>query len=174
MTRTIHDPRWSRLVPRRSALPATLSAVLALVLVGCGTSGTPALQLGNDAQAAEPVAGSSQIVLELRNDGDGDDVLVEAATPVALGVEFHLTSIDDGRASMGELDEVEVPAGESVRFRPGGLHLMMVVPDETVVLGERFDLTLSFERSDPMTVEVEVVDLLDLAEATFDDQEATS
>ncbi len=75
---------------------------------------------------------------------------------------------------MGELDEVEVPAGESVRFRPGGLHLMMVVPDETVVLGERFDLTLSFERSDPMTVEVEVVDLLDLAEATFDDQEATS
>ncbi len=161
-------------MPRRSALPTTLSAVLALALVGCGTSGTPELQMGNGAQAAEPVAGSSQIVLELRNDGDGDDALIEATTPAALGVEIHLTSIDDGRASMSELDEVEVPAGESVRFRPGGLHLMMVVPDETVVLGERFDLTLSFERSDPMTIEVEVVDLLDLAEATFDDQEASS
>ena len=167
-------------MPRRSALPTAPSAVLALVLVGCGTSGTPDVQIGNDAQAAEPVAGSSQIVLELHNHGDGDDVLVEATTPAALGVEFHLTSIDDGRASMGELDEVEIAAGESVVFRPGGLHLMMVVPDETVVLGERFDLTLTFERSEPMTVDVEVVDLLDLAEATFDEeatfeeQEATS
>ena len=161
-------------MPRRSTLPATLSAVLALALVGCGTSGTPELQVGNGAQAAEPVAGSSQIVLELRNHGDGDDALIEATTPAALGVEIHLTTIDDGRASMSELDEVELPAGESVRFRPGGLHLMMVVPDETVVIGERFDLTLTFERSEPMTIDVEVVDLLDLAEATFDEQEATS
>lgn len=158
----------------RSARITSLSAALAFVLAGCGATGTPQLRIGDDAQAAEPVAGSSQIVLELRNEGDGDDTLVEASTPAALGVEFHLTSIEDGRASMGELEEVEVPAGESVRFRPGGLHLMMVVPDETVALGERFELTLGFERSEPMTTEVEVVDLLDLAEGTFDEQEAGS
>jgi periplasmic copper chaperone A len=160
-------------VPRRSALLTALTAVLAL-LAGCGASGAPEVQVGSDAQAAEPVAGSSQIVLELRNDGDGDDVLVDATTPAALGVEFHLTSIDDGRASMGQLEDVEVPAGESVEFRPGGLHLMMVVPDETVVLGGHFELTLVFERSEPMTVDVEVVDLLDLAEASFDEPEAGS
>lgn len=158
----------------RSARTTALSAALALTLAGCGATGEPRLRVGDDAQAAEPVAGSSQIVLELRNDGDGDDTLVEATTPAALGVEFHLTSIEDGRASMGELEEVEVPAGESVRFRPGGLHLMMVVPDETVARGERFELTLAFERSEPMTIDVEVVDLLDLAEATFDEQEAAS
>jgi periplasmic copper chaperone A len=161
-------------VQHRYAPVAALSAGLGLVLVGCGADGTPDIRMSGDAQAAAPVAGSSQIVLELRNAGDGDDVLVEATTPAALGVEFHLTSIDDGRASMGELEDVEVPAGETVRFRPGGLHLMMVVPDETVALGERFDLTLDFERSEPMTVEVEVVDLLDPAEATFDEQEAGS
>lgn len=148
--------------------------MLALALAGCGATGEPRLHVAGDAQAAEPVAGSSQIVLELRNDGDGDDTLVEATTPAALGVEIHLTSIEDGRASMSELEEVEVPAGESVRFRPGGLHLMMVVPDETVVLGERFELTLAFERSEPVTIDVEVVDLLDLAEGTFDEQEAES
>lgn len=157
---------------RRYHLPASLSAGLALVLVGCTATGTPDIRLGDDAQAAEPVAGSSQIVLELRNTGDGDDVLLEATTPAALGVEFHLTRIEDGRATMSELEDVEVPAGDTVRFRPGGLHLMMVVPDETVVLGERFDVTLRFERSESMTVPVEVVDLLDLAESTFDDADA--
>jgi periplasmic copper chaperone A len=161
-------------VSPRSARTTALSVALAFALAGCGASGTPQLRVVEDAQAAEPVAGSSQIVLDLRNEGDADDTLVEASTPAALGVEFHLTSIEDGRASMGELEEVELPAGESVRFRPGGLHLMMVVPDETVVLGERFELTLGFEVSEAMTVDVEVVDLLDLAEATFDEQEAES
>ena len=153
----------------RHASSAVLAAMLAIVVAGCGSSGTPDIRLGDDAQAAEPVAGSSQIVLELRNTGDGDDVLVEATTPAALGVEFHRTTIDDGRASMGQLEEVELPAGDTVRFRPGGLHLMMVVPDETVELGASFELTLRFERSEPITVPVRVVDLLDLAEATFDD-----
>jgi periplasmic copper chaperone A len=165
----VEDP-----VPRRSRSLIVLSALVAPVLTGCGATGEPELTVAGAAQAAEPVAGSSQIVLELRNTGDGDDVLLEADTPAALGVEFHLTSIEDGRASMGQLQEVEVPAGESVQFRPGALHLMLVVPDETVVLGEEFDLTLSFERSEPMSVPVEVVDLLDLAEAGFDEPEATS
>jgi periplasmic copper chaperone A len=156
-------------VKPRSGPATALSAGLALVLVGCGATGTPEIRLGDDAQAAEPVAGSSQIVLELRNAGDGDDVLVDATTPAALGVEFHLTSIDEGRASMGQLEDVAIPAGDTVRFRPGGLHLMLVVPDDTVAIGESFDLTLQFERSDPMTVPVEVVDLLDLAESTFDE-----
>jgi periplasmic copper chaperone A len=156
-------------VKPRSGPAKALSAGLALVLVGCGATGTPEIRLGDDAQAAEPVAGSSQIVLELRNAGDGDDVLVDATTPAALGVEFHLTSIDEGRASMGQLEDVAIPAGDTVRFRPGGLHLMLVVPDDTVAIGESFDLTLQFERSEPMTVPVEVVDLLDLAESTFDE-----
>jgi len=67
---------------------------------------------------------------------------------------------------------VDVPAGETVRFRPGGLHLMLVVPDSTVREGGTFDLTLHFERSGDRTIPVEVVPLLDLAEQAFDDAEA--
>jgi len=151
-----------------------VAAGVALALVACGQSGTPDIRSGDEPRASAPVAGSSQILLDLHNAGDGDDVLLEASTPAALGVEFHLTSIDGGRASMDQLDEVEIPAGDTVHFRPGGLHLMMVVPDETVVGGGDLDLTLTFEHSEPMTVEVEVVDLLDLAEASFDETEAAS
>jgi periplasmic copper chaperone A len=117
------------------------------------------------------VAGSSQIVVAITNEGDGDDRLVGAETPAALDVEVHLTELADGRATMAVLDEVELPAGETVRFRPGALHLMLVVPDETVAVGGTFELTLRFDRSDEVTVPVEVVDLLDLTEG--DDAEPT-
>jgi periplasmic copper chaperone A len=145
-------------------------AIMALVLSACG-GGEPDLRLTGEAQAAQPVSGASQIVLSIANDGDGDDTLVEATTDAALGVEMHLTTIEDDRASMGQLDEVELPAGEVVDFRPGGLHLMLIVPDDTVTEGATFDLTLAFERSGDLTVPVTVVDLLDLAESTFDDPE---
>jgi periplasmic copper chaperone A len=122
-----------------------------------------------DAQAAAPVAGSSQIVVAITNEGDGDDRLVGVESPAALDVEVHLTELDGGRATMAVLDEVELPAGETVRFRPGGLHLMLVVPDGSVVVGGTFDLTLRFERSVAVTVPVEVVDLLDLTEGGADE-----
>ena len=147
-------------------------ATVAVALSACAGGGDPALRTTGPAQAAAPVSGASQIVLELANEGDGDDVLVEVTTDAALGVEMHLTTIEDGRASMGQLDEVELPAGEAVSFRPGGLHLMLIVPDDTVTLGTTFDLTLRFERSDDLTVPVTVVDLLDLAESTFEDPDA--
>jgi hypothetical protein len=45
---------------------------------------------------------------------------------------------------------------------------MLVVPDETVAVGGTFELTLRFDRSDELTVPVEVVDLLDLSEGNDD------
>lgn len=154
----------------RPRLLAALSAALVLA-TGCGGGdGEPDLEVGA-AQAALPVAGSSQVVVSITNDGDGDDTLVEADTESALGVEFHLTAIEEGRASMNQLQEVEIPAGEEVRFRPGGLHLMLVVPDDTVTEGGTFDLTLRFERSGEVTVPVEVTDLLELYEDGLDEDD---
>jgi periplasmic copper chaperone A len=150
-----------------------LSTVLFVaVLAACGPSGEPDLRVVGDVQAAVPVAASSQIVLTIANDGDGRDELVDATTPSALGIEMHITEIVDGRATMRELDAIPIPAGGQVRFRPGDLHLMLIVPDETVVEGGTFQLTLHFDRSDDITVPVEVVPLLDLAEESFDELDA--
>ncbi len=152
--------------------PGLRWAVLALALAlvgGCGPSGDPDLRVEGDVRAAVPVAGSSQVVVTIVNDGDGDDELVEATTESALGVEIHLTEVVEGRASMTEQETVDLPAGEQVRFAPGGLHLMLVVPDETVVDGGTFDLTLHFDRSEALTVTAEVVPLADLAEDALTD-----
>jgi copper(I)-binding protein len=140
----------------------TLLATLVLVVASCA-SGDPDLRVSS-AQASVPVAGTSQVVLELTNVGDGDDALVAVETDAALAVELHLTEVRDGRATMRLLEQVDLAAGSTVRFRPGGLHLMMVVPDERVVVGATIPLLLRFERSPDIVVEAEVVELLDLVE----------
>jgi copper(I)-binding protein len=150
--------------------PGVALAGLVLLLVGCASDevplgdGRPDLHL-SAAQASAPVAGASQLVVSIENRGDGADRLVGAETDAALAIEIHRTVIeDDGRAYMRLLDDVVIPAGETVRFRPGGLHLMVVVPDERVSVGGTFRITLRFERSAPVTLDVEVVSLLDLVE----------
>ncbi len=156
---------------RRLGRAATTLALTALLAAGCGSEGSEGLGDGtpdlhvSSAQASVPVAGASQLVLTIENRGDGADRLMGAETDAALAIEIHRTVIeDDGRAFMRLLDDVIIPAGGSLAFRPGDLHLMVVVPDERVRLGGTFDVTLRFERSAPLTLTVEVVGLLDLVE----------
>ena len=159
--------------PRDVAVVLLLAPLLACsgpAPTGSGTlgAGEPDLRMSS-AQASSPIAGASQLVLAIENRGDGDDRLLGAESDVALAVEIHRTVVEpDGRASMRMLDDVIVPAGGSVAFRPGGLHLMLVVPDERVVVGGTFEVTLRFERTGPLTVTVMVVDLLDLVESVPD------
>lgn len=158
-------------MPARLTRLLCLATVLALAACAGGedaaTDGAPRLEVG-EARAAEPVGGASQIVLDVTNRGDADDRLVAVEADAAVAVEIHETRIEEGRASMVELSEVTIPAEATVRFRPGGLHLMLVAPDDSVVLGGTFPVTLHFAASGELQVDVEVVDQLDLAESTFE------
>lgn len=142
---------------------------MTIALAGCGE---PAIEVGT-AQASEPVAGSAQIVLNVTNTGEGDDTVTGARTTAAVAVEMHQTVIADGAHSMTRIDTIEIGAGETVRFRPGQVHLMLVAPDDDLQVGGTFELTLQLERSGDVTVPVEVVELLDLAEGTFDEADDT-
>ncbi len=155
-------------MPVRRTAVASAVLLMALVAAGCGPSGTPDLHVGA-VQAGDPIAGSSQIVLAITNDGDGDDTLQAVETDAAVAIELHETRIEDGQATMEQLDEVPLPTGETVRFQPGGLHLMMVAPDDEVEVGATFEITLEFDRSEPITATAEVRELLDLAEGSADD-----
>jgi copper(I)-binding protein len=175
----VSDPTCRGPASRATARPARralLAVIVGLALgagacgggpgdaIGGSSEGTPVLEVG-DAQASSPIAGASQLIVEVRNVGDGADRLLAVESDAALAVEIHRTEItEDGRAVMRQLDDVELPPGGTVRFRPGDLHLMLVVPDERVVVGGTFEVTLRFERSAPITVSVAVVELLDLIE----------
>jgi copper(I)-binding protein len=61
-------------------------------------------------------------------------------------------------AHMRAVPELEVPAGATIRFEPGGLHVMLIGLREPLVAGQLFTLQLEFEHAGRHSVPVEVRD----------------
>ncbi|MBI3163301.1 MAG: copper chaperone PCu(A)C [Chloroflexi bacterium] len=93
----------------------------------------------------------------IQNDTASEDALISASTDIASTTEAHMSMLNDqGVASMQMQEAVIVPAGESVTFKPGGLHIMLVDLTENLKVGDTFMLTLQFEKAGEITVQVEV------------------
>lgn len=100
----------------------------------------------------------------VQNNGDVDDRLLSASSPVADKAELH-THLRDGEVvRMRQVDDIAVPAGKSVALEPGGLHVMLMGLKEPLHQGNKFPLTLEFEQAGSVTVEV-MVQLLTGAKA---------
>lgn len=108
---------------------------------------------------ARPTSAANQTgmaFLTLDNAGRGADSLIGASSPVAAKVEFHAHQHQDGLMKMQPQPSVELPAGQSVAFNPGGLHLMLVGLKAPLVAGQSFPVTLLFAKSGPVSVTVTV------------------
>lgn len=93
--------------------------------------------------------------LTLMNHGAGPATLVSVESAVARKVEIHKTSLAGGVASMERVEAgLVVPAGGSVRFAPGGHHLMLIGLSRTLKAGEKVPVTLVF--ADGRRVEAEL------------------
>jgi hypothetical protein len=102
---------------------------------------------------ATPVAGA---YLTVTNSGSQPDRLTGGSTPIADRIEVHQMTMDDGIARMRPLpDGVEIAAGASVELAPGGIHLMLIKPNQQLIEGSSFKATLEFARAG--TVEIEFV-----------------
>jgi copper(I)-binding protein len=96
---------------------------------------------------------TAAVYLDLRNEGDAPDWLIAAASPLAERIELHEHRSDGGMMSMGEISAVELPPGEAVQLRPGGIHLMLFGLLQPLRPGDRLALTLNFEQAGAVTVE---------------------
>ncbi|MBA4782142.1 MAG: copper chaperone PCu(A)C [Rhizobiales bacterium] len=89
---------------------------------------------------------------------DADDRLLSATTPVADHVMIHASETDaDSVTRMIHLDALDLEAGQTVRFAPGGMHLMLMGLAGKLDEGASFWLTLTFEQAGAITVEVPVL-----------------
>lgn len=111
------------------------------------------------ARATPPGAAVGGVFFELHNRGETDDRLVKAAAPVADRVELHTHVMEHGMARMQEVPAVDVPAGQTVTFQPGGYHVMLQDLKDRLKAGQTFPLTLTFEHGGEVTVEVTVKDV---------------
>lgn len=108
------------------------------------------------ARTTPPVVSNGAAYMTLSNGGASADRLVSAETGVAGRVEFHEHVMENGVAIMGEVESVELPAGAEAVFEPGGRHIMLMGLDGPLAAGERFTMTLTFERAGEITVDVPV------------------
>ncbi|MAL78511.1 MAG: hypothetical protein CMN55_05275 [Sneathiella sp.] len=92
----------------------------------------------------------------LHNMGGEADTLVAASSPAAEKVEIHNVSMTDGVMKMFEVEGVEIPAGETVEFKPGSYHIMLMGLKQPLTKGSTFPLTLEFAKAGKINVTVEV------------------
>lgn len=77
-----------------------------------------------------------------------DRKLVSASSPLTPVVEVHEMVMQDNVMKMREVPAVELPAGKTVEFKPGGYHVMLMNLKQQVKAGETVALTLVFEGKD--------------------------
>ncbi len=107
------------------------------------------------ARPAPSAGGVSAAYFRITNTGSLTEFLVAAETPVAGTVELHTHIMDGDVARMRMVPRVELVPGETVEFRPGGLHVMLMDLKGPLPEGEEFMLTLLFEASPSIELPVE-------------------
>jgi copper(I)-binding protein len=107
-------------------------------------------------RAMPPVAPSAAAYFVVHNKGSEADRLLGASTPVAGKAELHEHVHQDGVMKMQQVQDVAIPAGGEVKFEPMGYHVMLFNLKQQARDGERFPLTLTFEKAGSVEVEVAV------------------
>lgn len=145
-----------------------LVAAVALALASCGSdsdsaggdrsSGSDTIEVHDASIVVPPNPAQAAVRFEIDNDTDVDDELVAVSSPVAERADVHESSVDaDGRATMDAVPSLAVPAGSTVTFAAGGLHVMLTGLGEELEQGDTFPMTLTFEEAGDVTVTVDVV-----------------
>jgi copper(I)-binding protein len=95
--------------------------------------------------------------LTIENKGTSADRLVGGGGDVAGRVEMHEMAMDNGVMKMRPLDKgLAIEPGKTVKFAPGGYHLMLMDIKQPLKQGDKVPVTLEFEKAGKVTVSLDV------------------
>lgn len=102
----------------------------------------------------QPVGGG---FVTIKNAGTSDDRLIAVESPLAGRGEIHEMAMVDDVMKMRKLNEgIEIPAGQTVELKPGGLHFMFFNVSKPFAEGDKVPVTLTFEKAGKVQIELEV------------------
>ena len=105
------------------------AAALYVALTGCQTGDSVPVAAANiDVVAPIPGANVAVAYLDISNRSGDPIAITRVTSPQFESVAMHETTIADGISSMRPVDSVVIGDGETLRFEPGGLHLMLMRP----------------------------------------------
>lgn len=104
--------------------------------------------------AGAKVAGA---YLTIENKGASADRLVSGSGDVAGRVEIHEMAMDGGVMKMRPLDKgLVIDPGKTVKFAPGGYHLMLMDLKSPLKQGDKVPVTLQFEKAGKVNLMLDV------------------
>lgn len=131
--------------------------LLGVLLASCAKSPSEQSQIEVSAAWARPTAsGQSAAAAYLTIDnGGGADRLTRVATEIGQA-SLHSTTMDNGIMRMRHVEAVDLPQGQSVELKPGGLHVMIMGLRQPLQAGSTFPLTLTFDTAGERNVTIDV------------------
>ena len=158
------------------------SPVAVLILIGmfllgaCSASGSPKIEItdawvraASMSKGPEPSRAIDQPIalhtmggavtagyMTINNSGVSSDYLIAAQSDVFGSIELDLSRMNNGAMQMIPQEKIEVPANGQVKLEPAGYYLMMIGLKRDLAVGDKVDLTLTFEKSGQIKVVAEV------------------
>jgi copper(I)-binding protein len=136
-----------------TALALTLAAVLSIA--SGAIAGDIIVKDAFARASATPTASSASLYMTIAGSGEADR-LVGVTTPAAGSAMIHQSKTVDGVAQMSMLEALDVPATGEVKLEPGGAHVMLMGLKRPLKQGDTVALTLTFEKSGAVEVNVPV------------------
>lgn len=124
--------------------------LLALIVAACSSSDAPLVAIDVVVNAPPPGMKMSAGYLTLHNNTSAAITITRVSSPQFESVEMHETIIRDGISRMVALGEVTIPAEDSVSFKPGARHLMLMRPT-----GELATVSLEFYSASDLVLAVD-------------------
>ncbi|RON15171.1 copper chaperone PCu(A)C [Pseudomonas frederiksbergensis] len=109
-------------------------------------------------QELPPNAPTVAAYFVIHNSGKTADRLLSVDSPIAGVAQLHEHVMQNDLMKMQQVPSVEIPAGGEVTFAPMAYHVMLLELKDRSLLsdGKRFPLTMHFEKSGDVTVDVTV------------------
>jgi len=130
----------------RLAFSLAASTAALLAVAGCGDPAPLYVDGGYVRLNANP-SGPSAAYFTIHG-GKEPVVLRDITTDAAVRLEMHESKMQNGMASMEEIDTVDVPAGETITFAPGGKHIMLWQINQQAVQAGKMTFTFIFSNGD--------------------------
>jgi copper(I)-binding protein len=140
---------------------ALVGAALVGMALACGAMAEDfaigGLQIGGPwARATPSGANVGAGYLTITNKGNAPDRLIGGTAAPATRFEVHTTVVEGGVARMRPVAGLEIKPGQTVEFKPGGMHVMFVGLKQPLKQGQRIKGTLVFEKAGTIEIEFAV------------------
>ena len=137
-------------------LKPSLIAIALAGVAACSPAG-PKLSVHDGWSRATGQAETAAAYVTIDNQG-GADKLEGVRSPIGQAT-LHESTMDGGVMRMRPIDPGEglvVPSNGTLRLAPAGAHVMIMALKKPLKAGDRFDLTLLFDKAGPRKVRIAV------------------